>query len=937
MLQLALPKSISHKIGAIFALILLLAMANVLVVRMMLEESNGLAATMNVAGKLRYLSQQIGLDAATALNGWAPGKSAAESHIHEYEVALNALLNGGRSAGHDVKIISAANYPELDVIRRDWGVFRQHIESSLAGAHARLVGREDLAQISEAAGRMLINAERLMQSITTDAQRRQDRSLWTTYILLLLDMMVLFVMTVLVRRQIVLPLRQLASVSRELADGNYRVRADFRSSDEIGLLADTFNYSAQQIGNLVRRIEQERQNLAQAEAMFRGLAQNSVVGVYIAQDGKFEFVNAKMAGMFGYIPEEMTMQVSVLDLVPEHDRALVETNIERRVRGDVRGVHYERHARKKDGSLFDVEVFGSSMELDGRTATIGIMLDVTERKRAEVSMQLAALVYAHSSEAMTITDANGVIIDINPAFTKITGYTREDVIGKSIRILSSGRHNQAFYQEMWHALTTTGQWQGEIWNRRKNGELYAEWLSINTCYHDDGTVFRRIGLFSDITTKKKTEEIVWKQANYDSLTLLPNRMMFRDRLEHEIRKAHRAGASMALMFIDLDRFKEVNDTLGHAVGDNLLRQAGGRIRNCVRESDTVARLGGDEFTVILGELASASNAERVAAQILQNLAEPFQLGDEIAYVSASIGITFYPDDGTESEELLKNADQAMYAAKEQGRNCFYYFTHSMQRRAQERRRVVQDLRCAVKDNQLRLFYQPIVDLSTGRVCKAEALVRWEHPARGLVSPAEFIPIAEDTGRISEIGDWVFKEAVQQLVRWQRIEEGFQISINTSPAQYRNAGVALDDWFQHLGLLGARPSGMVVEITEGLLLDTSAGVKNQLLRLQEMGMQVSLDDFGTGYSCLSYLNKLDIDYLKIDRSFAIDLATNREVAVLYEAMIAMAHKLGIKVVAEGVETEEQKQILAYMGCDFGQGYLFARPVPGDEFERLFLSI
>jgi diguanylate cyclase (GGDEF)-like protein/PAS domain S-box-containing protein len=927
------PASISQKVATVFAIILLVAFTNVFVVRVILEESNGVAATLNVAGKLRYLSQQIALNTITALNGWSPGKAAAESRIHEYEVALDALVKGGRVFGYEVNTASGVYDAELSVIQRDWQVFRKEMTDALAMTAATTVSATQIATINDASARMLMHAEHLMQAMTADAQHRQDRSMNVTYSLLLVDILVLLFVSMLVRRQLVLPLRQLAARSRDLAEGNYQVRVNHRSQDEIGLLADTFNYSAQRIGSLVTHIEHERKSLIQAESMFRGLAENSVVGVYIAQDGEFHFANTKMASMFGYAPEEMTSTVAVLDLVPEDDRALVQSNVERRVRGEVRAVRYERHARRKDGSIFDIEVFGSAMELNGRPATIGIMLDITERKKAEASMKLAALVYAQSGEGMTITDPIGFIVDINPAFTKITGYTREEVIGQRISILRSGRHDRAFYQDLWHCLTTTGHWQGEIWNRRKNGELYAEWLTINTAFHEDGSVYRRIALFSDITLKKKTEDLIWEQANFDSLTGLPNRLMFRDRLEQEMRKAHRAGQPLALMFIDLDRFKEVNDTLGHAMGDSLLNQAAQRLTNCVRESDTVARLGGDEFTVILGDLVSTDNAERVAQNILQKLSEPFVMGEEAMYVSASIGITFYPDDAAEIDDLLKNADQAMYTAKEQGRNRFNYFTPAMQQKAQERRRVAADLRSAIAERQFKVFYQPIVDLRNGRVCKGEALLRWEHPTKGMISPAEFIPIAEDSGQIVEIGDWVFKEAAQQLRQWRHFDPDFQISVNTSPVQYRNGGIDYEAWFAHLAGLGTPAEGIVIEITEGLLLDTPSAVKEQLLRFRDAGMQVSLDDFGTGYSSLSYLNTLDIDYLKIDRSFVTGLSADSENLVLCEAIVVMAHKLGIKVVAEGIETEEQRGLLTRIGCDFGQGYLFSRPVPPEGFDAM----
>ncbi|WP_168204882.1 EAL domain-containing protein [Noviherbaspirillum sp. UKPF54] len=934
---IARPRAaLSQKIGGIFLVLLLLGVANVIVVHTLLAEFNGVAATVNIAGKLRFLSQKIALNASNALHGWSAGKGIAESDIVDYEAALETLAQGKQVFGHSIKPLTAQQHTELGAIRRDWSGYRAYIESLLAGAATGNASAVQLAEITEGSARMLAGAERLLQSLTLDAQQRQEQALNTMYLLLLVDAAGLVGVFMLIRMRIVYPLRKLARRSRELAEGNYHVRIGYRADDEMGQLADAFNYAAQRIGALVGKLELEHQSLSQAESMFRGLAENSVVGVYVLQDGCFRFVNAKMAGMFGYERDEMLETVGVYDLVPEGDRNLVESNMQKRLRGDTQGVRYERRARRKDGDIFDVEVFGSVMQLDDRPATIGIMHDITERKQAEASARMATLVYQNSAEAMTITDAEGIVIDINPAFTRITGYERDEVVGQRISILRSGRQDRAFYDAMWHAIASTGHWQGEIWNRRKNGDVYAEWLTISTVYNPNDTVFRRIALFSDITYKKKTDDLVWHQANFDSLTGLPNRLMFRDRLEQEIRKSHRASLPMALIFLDLDRFKEVNDTLGHAVGDKLLQQAAQRLSGCVRESDTVARLGGDEFTIILGELNQPNNVERIVQDVLRNMAEPFVLGDEVAYVSASLGITFYPDDATEIEDLLKNADQAMYAAKNLGRNRFHYFTPCMQQEAQARRRLISDLRLALAERQFRVQYQPIVDLSTGAISKAEALIRWQHPARGLVSPAEFIPIAEETGLIVEIGDWVFREVVWQLSRWRARYPQLVVSLNTSPVQYRNSGIDHLGWFKHLHDLGVPANAISVEITEGLLLDTSAAITNQILRFREAGAGVALDDFGTGYSSMSYLSKLDIDYLKIDRSFILDLTPESENVALYEAMIVMAHKLGIKVIAEGVETEEQFRILQAVGCDYAQGYLFSRPVPPEEFEALLRS-
>jgi len=501
----------------------------------------------------------------------------------------------------------------------------------------------------------------------------------------------------------------------------------------------------------------------------------------------------------------------------------------------------------------------------------GIAID---QSRINEELQQALLVYQNSSDAMTVSDADGIIINVNPAFTTLTGYTLEDIIGKTHKILSSGLQDQAFYQSMWSSINTTGCWQGEILNRRKNGEIYTEWLTINTIFHEGRSVHRRIALFSDITKKKEAEALIWKQANFDALTGLPNRSMFLDRLGQEIKKAHRANLPLALLFIDLDHFKEVNDTLGHSVGDILLKEAARRLARCVRDTDTVTRLGGDEFTVILGEMDHVGNAERVVHEILLKLAEPFRLGDEVIYVTASIGITLYPEDAGEIETLLKNADQAMYAAKRSGRNRYSYFTQSMQEAAQSRMRLAGDLRVALENNQFRVVYQPIVELTSGSIHKAEALVRWDHPTRGMVSPADFIPIAEETEIIVGIGDWVFREAARQASLWRKsLHPEFQISINKSPVQLRQDGdkQCTSIWSDYLSTLGLPGQSIVMEITEGLLLDAKSTVIERMQKLRAAGIQISLDDFGTGYSSLSYLKKFDIDYLKIDQTFIRNLS------------------------------------------------------------------
>ncbi len=526
--------------------------------------------------------------------------------------------------------------------------------------------------------------------------------------------------------------------------------------------------------------------------------------------------------------------------------------------------------------------------------------------------------------------SDGHFVEANAAFCKITGYTIDEINQLSYWQLTPEEYAGEEAQQLvsLNASGRYGPYEKEYIH--KDGHRVPVRLNGSKLTRSDGSTF----IFSaveDITEKKRTEELIWQQANFDSLTGLPNRRMFQDRLEQEIKKAHRAGLALGLLFLDLERFKEVNDTLGHAMGDILLKEAAKRLSACVRDCDTVARLGGDEFTIIVGELHDFDCIERIAENILHTLADPFTLGGEQAYVSASIGITLYPNDAKTIDGLLKNADQAMYAAKQQGRNRFHYFTASMQESADNRMRLASDLRGALAANQFRVVYQPIIELATGSIHKAEALIRWQHPSRGLISPANFIPIAEDTGLIGDIGDWVFGQATRQVASWRRsLHPAFQISVNVSPVQFYSEGHSYALWFELLREMGLPGDSIAVEITEGLLLDGNNIVTKQLLEFRDAGMQVAIDDFGTGYSSLSYLKKFDIDYLKIDQSFVRNLAPESEDLVLCEAIIAMAHKLGLKVIAEGVESEEQKNLLLAVGCDYGQGYLFSRPVEAADF-------
>lgn len=568
---------------------------------------------------------------------------------------------------------------------------------------------------------------------------------------------------------------------------------------------------------------------------------------------------------------------------------------------------------------------------------LGIYQDITKQKRMYDSMRLAATIYQSSNEAIMVTDENDLIIQVNPAFTRMTGYEIADVMGKSPEMLRSGRHDAVFYQEIRRRLLNDGSWQGEVWDLHKDGAIHAKWLSVSVIRYPDDRIHCHVSQFTDITEKKKKDELILSQANYDQLTGLPNRNLFKERLEMKIRKSRRNKSPLSLLFLDLDHFKDINDTLGHDKGDDLLREVASRLKSCICETDTVARLGGDEFAIILSDFVDNRQIEAIALCIIQNLNKPFNFNQNRTdyYISTSIGIVSYPQDGIDMKSLMKHADQAMYAAKLEGRNRFCYFTLSMQREAHEKMVLIRDLRQAIAKNELQVYYQPILELSSGLPLKAEALVRWKHPRRGMISPSIFIPLAEESGLILEIGEMVFRQSIALIDQWQkRLGYIIQISVNMSPIQFKFMNKFT--WLDELTQLGLPGSCINVEITEGLLLKDSAIVQEYLLEFRNNGIEVSIDDFGTGFSSLSYLKKFDIDYLKIDYSFISQLLDSETDRTLVEAIIVMAHKLDIKTIAEGVETQAQQDLLIQFGCDYVQGFLYSKPVKKKVFEKLLLE-
>jgi diguanylate cyclase (GGDEF)-like protein/PAS domain S-box-containing protein len=549
------------------------------------------------------------------------------------------------------------------------------------------------------------------------------------------------------------------------------------------------------------------------------------------------------------------------------------------------------------------------------------------------SLRLSKQVIDATLDGVVITNSEGIIESINPAFTKLTGYSPEEAIGQTPALLKSGRHDEAFYQELWRSLRETGHWQGEVWNRRKSGEIYPEWLTITEVRDELGGEHKFAGVFSDISERKESEQKIRALAYYDALTGLPNRRLFQDRLSLALPQMRRHQQQLAVMFIDLDLFKRINDTLGHDVGDEVLIEMAKRLKACVRESDTVSRMGGDEFTILQPEIKDPSNSLQLASRIVASLREPFISGDRELYVTSSVGIAIYPDDGETPEELTKNADTAMYRAKELGRNNYQLYTDAMNTASVERLTMENHLRHAIEREELDLNYQVKVDLVSQQTIGVEALLRWNSAEVGLVSPADFIPLAEANGMILPIGEWVLKRACMQAREW--LDRGLpeiHVAVNVSSRQLHQDDL-VETVIRTLGETGFEARCLEIELTESMLMENIAEVEPKLHRLRDLGVRIGIDDFGTGYSSLAYLKRLPIDTLKIDVSFIRDIPEDADDAEIVAAIIAMAHRLDLEVVAEGVEREEQVRFLRTLGCDQIQGYLVGRPLSAENIVSL----
>ncbi len=679
---------------------------------------------------------------------------------------------------------------------------------------------------------------------------------------------------------------------------------------------------------------QADQALRESERKFRNFVEQSLVGLYVVQDGKIAYANSKSAELLGYDTPEQLVGTPVDILTHPDDTEVLRENHRRRLAGEVTSIRYTYRALRRDGRIVWADVHGSLCEYEGRPAVMGVALDVSQQVAFEHQSRLANRVFKAASEGIVITDADCRIEAVNPAFTRITGYSAAEATGKLSRMMTG--HGAEMNHDMLAHLARDGHWQGEMRDRHKSGEWYPVWLSISTVRDADKHITNYVGVFADNTSRKEAETRLQFLASHDSLTGLLNRNGMMAKFADVIEGAQTGGWQVSLLFIDLDRFKTVNDTLGHLAGDQLLAAAADRLRHQLKDGDIAARLGGDEFTVLLENPPSSIAAGELAERLIACMAQPFMIAGQEMFVTASIGIACYPADGCDAATLLKNADVAMYRAKQRGRSTYQFFTSDMNTRAFEQLLLENSLRRALDRGEFELHYQPQFSTTTGRIAGVEALIRWRHPELGLVLPGTFISLAEQNGLIVPIGAWVMQEACRQAKQW--LDAGWRlghVAVNLSAKQF-SSGDLLDTIRAALDDSGLPAAVLELEITESTIMYNPPEAVMLLDRIRDMGVALSIDDFVTGYSSLASLKQYPLDSLKIDRGFVKGIPNDADDVAITEAIIAIAHKMRLKVVAEGVETIEQADFLRAAGCDITQGFLLGRPVPAAELVRQFVA-
>jgi len=726
-------------------------------------------------------------------------------------------------------------------------------------------------------------------------------------------------------------INKLLQAARKVRDGQRDVDFDLDRPDELGQLALGLKSTVSTLVENERILSDEHAKMEESEARFRVLYnQNPSMFFTLDSNGIILSINDYACLELGYKSDNITGR-SVMDVIVEQDRNLFFQFISDCFSTPDITHRLEVQKQRKDGGILLVSE-SARVIYSHENAPILLLVceDITLRQKSEDNLRLFGRIFSDSYEGITIADANGLITDVNPTFCEITGFTPEEVIGKNPSFLSSGKHSPEFYSDMWEKIEEHGHWQGEVWNRKKSGELFAELLTITSILNDDGDILHYVGLFSDITQSKRQQDTLELMAHYDVLTQLPNRALFADRFVQAIAHSKRTDSLLAVCFLDLDHFKPINDNHGHETGDQLLIEVARRIKECVREDDTVSRQGGDEFAILLGGMENFSQCEALLARIHHSLALPFIINDYSLKITASSGVTLYPNDDSDLDTLLRHADQAMYQAKLSGRNCNHLFDAIKDQNTIKKHHQLHKIEQALVKNEFTLYYQPKVNMETGEVFGAEALIRWIDPELGLIPPLEFLPTIEGTDLEIKIGDWVIAEALRQLAEWESNGLVIAVSINIS-AHHMLHHSFIENLDEALAKYpNIKPKNLQLEILESSVISDMASISNIIKTCKKgLGVDLALDDFGTGYSSLTHLRNLSVNTIKIDQTFVRDMLDDPNDFGIIDGILALATTFGREVIAEGVETTEQGLMLLTMGCKYAQGYSIARPMPADE--------
>ena len=691
--------------------------------------------------------------------------------------------------------------------------------------------------------------------------------------------------------------------------------------------------------SLYQLLENNKKLLAkvkESEAEMQAIIDNAPAVIYVKNaDGRYQLVNNAFEKFSG---------LGKKDIVGKTDHELFPAEIADQFRENDQNVMRVGHAIQSDeraphtNGIHDYlsTKFPLRNEKNETYAICGISTDITERKQHERRLQLSAAVFENSGEGIMVTDAEGKIVDVNPAFTRIMGYRRSEVLGQNPRLLRSNRHDSHFYKLLWRSIACQGEWRGEIWNKRKDGSEVPEIVTITRILDNNYQTINYVAVYSDISSLKRSQEQLSHLAHHDALTDLPNRVLFTERVEHAIHRAKRGESQLAVIFLDLDHFKDVNDSLGHRAGDKLLTEVAELLRISLRNDDTIARIGGDEFVLLLEDIVDSNSAISIVEKILSALDHTFRVSGQTIHVTASLGVSLYPRDGGDGDTLMRNADAAMYRAKAEGRNTYRFYTEELTRQAFERMRLESNLRAAIANREFELYYQPKIDLRTQKLNGLEALIRWIHPVNGMLLPDHFIPVAEQSDLIHPMGQWIMHSACRQAKEW--LDEGLldgTMAINVSGKQIFN-GDLVKDLKAVMADTGLAPEHLELEVTESFIMDETRGAVEVLRELRALGLTLTVDDFGTGYSSLSYLKSLPLQRLKIDKSFVLDIPDDPNDMAITRAVIALGKSLQLEIVAEGIETKRQLDFLVAEGCDLGQGYLYSRPLPAKELGRLLAN-